>query len=293
MLGVDVGARLAHRLRHRRRARRARRRSGRADARRLSRDGHPDPGRSLRRHGGRRHGLAARARSSPASSSASPSASPRSSSRRWRRCRSSCSWRWCCSSGRGASSAAPGRSADEPLATAGRRQPDWRAARRGRLIGLDRAPPRACGDDLPRGLPLARALQGARHQHPHLRAVRAGLQPALRLYRHAVLRACGACSGSAPMAAACRSSKFGVPWFVGLPLGVVIAGLAAAVIGCFATRTRGIYFAMVTLALSQLVYYVVFQCRVADRRRERPARRQRAGRSTSSAAHLNLARPDA
>ena len=31
------------------------------------------------------------------------------------------------------------------------------------------------------------------------------------------------------------------------------------VIGWFATRSRGIYFAMVTLALSQVVYYVVFQ----------------------------------
>ena len=52
-------------------------------------------------------------------------------------------------------------------------------------------------------------------------------------------------------------AKFGVPWFIGLPLGVVAAGLAAVVIGWLATRTRGIYFAMVTLALSQVVYYVV------------------------------------
>ena len=55
--------------------------------------------------------------------------------------------------------------------------------------------------------------------------------------------------GPAPMSAASPIAKFGVPWFIGLPLGVVTAGLASVVIGWFATRSRGIYFAMVTLAL--------------------------------------------
>ncbi len=36
-------------------------------------------------------------------------------------------------------------------------------------------------------------------------------------------------------------------------------GLAAAAIGIVSTRTRGIYFSMVTLALAQLVYYVALQ----------------------------------
>ena len=49
-----------------------------------------------------------------------------------------------------------------------------------------------------------------------------------------------------------------MPWFAALPLGVLIAGLAAAVIGWFATRTRGIYFAMVTLGLSGRLH-IVFQ----------------------------------
>jgi branched-chain amino acid transport system permease protein len=72
-------------------------------------------------------------------------------------------------------------------------------------------------------------------------------------FGHAALFGLGAYGCGVPIA------KFGVPWFIGLPLGVVIAGVASVVIGWFATRSRGIYFAMVTLALSQVVYYVVFQ----------------------------------
>ena len=49
----------------------------------------------------------------------------------------------------------------------------------------------------------------------------------------------------------------------------------AALIGVLAIRTRGIYFSMVTLALAQCVYYVFYQADGLDRRRERPARRQR------------------
>jgi branched-chain amino acid transport system permease protein len=72
-------------------------------------------------------------------------------------------------------------------------------------------------------------------------------------FGHAALFGLGAYGCGIPIA------KFGVPWFLALPLGVAIAGVASVVIGWFATRSRGIYFAMVTLALSQVVYYVVFQ----------------------------------
>jgi branched-chain amino acid transport system permease protein len=72
-------------------------------------------------------------------------------------------------------------------------------------------------------------------------------------FGHAALFGLGAYGCGVPIA------KFGTPWFVALPLGMCIAALAAAVIGWFATRSRGIYFAMVTLALSQVVYYVAFQ----------------------------------
>ena len=52
---------------------------------------------------------------------------------------------------------------------------------------------------------------------------------------------------------------FGAPWYVGILAGVLIAVVIAAVIGGLATRTRGIYFAMVTLALSQCVFYIFYQ----------------------------------
>ncbi len=52
---------------------------------------------------------------------------------------------------------------------------------------------------------------------------------------------------------------YGIHWLPAIVIGVVIAGIGAAVIGALATRTRGIYFAMVTLALSQCVYYLVYQ----------------------------------
>ena len=49
------------------------------------------------------------------------------------------------------------------------------------------------------------------------------------------------------------------PWWAGVGAAVLAgAGLAAAM-GALATRTRGIYFAMVTLALSQCVYYAAYQ----------------------------------
>jgi branched-chain amino acid transport system permease protein len=52
---------------------------------------------------------------------------------------------------------------------------------------------------------------------------------------------------------------FSVPWYGAIPLGILFAGVAAAVIGALAVRTRGIYFSMVTLALGQCVYYIVFK----------------------------------
>ncbi len=53
--------------------------------------------------------------------------------------------------------------------------------------------------------------------------------------------------------------RYGLPWWAGLA-GSVLAGMAmAAAMGALAVRTRGIYFAMVTLALSQCVYYLALQ----------------------------------
>ncbi|WP_159010677.1 branched-chain amino acid ABC transporter permease [Bradyrhizobium sp. S69] len=51
----------------------------------------------------------------------------------------------------------------------------------------------------------------------------------------------------------------GLPWYAGIGLGVVGGLLMAAVIGVLAIRTRGIYFAMVTMALSQCAYYLFYE----------------------------------
>jgi branched-chain amino acid transport system permease protein len=52
---------------------------------------------------------------------------------------------------------------------------------------------------------------------------------------------------------------FGLPWYAAIAIGVVSGALMAAAIGALAIRTRGIYFAMVTMALSQCVYYLFYQ----------------------------------
>jgi branched-chain amino acid transport system permease protein len=51
----------------------------------------------------------------------------------------------------------------------------------------------------------------------------------------------------------------GAPWWVAIPAAIVLSAVVAAVLGALAIRTRGIYFAMVTLALSQCVYFLVYQ----------------------------------
>jgi branched-chain amino acid transport system permease protein len=51
----------------------------------------------------------------------------------------------------------------------------------------------------------------------------------------------------------------GLPWYAAIALGVVGGLLMAAVIGVLAIRTRGIYFAMVTMALSQCAYYLFYE----------------------------------
>jgi branched-chain amino acid transport system permease protein len=52
---------------------------------------------------------------------------------------------------------------------------------------------------------------------------------------------------------------FALPWYAAIGAGVVGGLLMALLIGVLAIRTRGIYFAMVTMALSQCVYYLFYQ----------------------------------
>lgn len=54
---------------------------------------------------------------------------------------------------------------------------------------------------------------------------------------------------------------WGVPTEVGLLFGVAVAALLGLVVGSLAIRRSGIYFAMVTLALAQMVYFFFLQAR--------------------------------
>jgi branched-chain amino acid transport system permease protein len=53
-------------------------------------------------------------------------------------------------------------------------------------------------------------------------------------------------------------ATYDVHWAPAVAGGIVLGGLIAFLIGLLATRTRGIYFAMVTLALAQCVYFLFF-----------------------------------
>jgi len=54
-------------------------------------------------------------------------------------------------------------------------------------------------------------------------------------------------------------AQHGASWWWAIPAAVAMAALVALAMGLLAIRTRGIYFAMVTLALSQCVYFIVYQ----------------------------------
>ena len=53
--------------------------------------------------------------------------------------------------------------------------------------------------------------------------------------------------------------RFGWPWWAALAAGTLGGMAVAAAIGALAIRTRGIYFAMVTLALAQCLYFIAYQ----------------------------------
>jgi len=65
--------------------------------------------------------------------------------------------------------------------------------------------------------------------------------------------------GIGAYAAGILIAQHSVVWWIAIPAAIIISALGALVIGALAIRTRGIYFAMVTLALSQCVYFLVYQ----------------------------------
>jgi branched-chain amino acid transport system permease protein len=53
--------------------------------------------------------------------------------------------------------------------------------------------------------------------------------------------------------------KTSLPLPIGLALSMIAAGTCALIIGYFCVRLTGIYFAILTLAFGQLMYYIIFQ----------------------------------
>ncbi|MDO9023399.1 branched-chain amino acid ABC transporter permease [Zwartia sp.] len=65
--------------------------------------------------------------------------------------------------------------------------------------------------------------------------------------------------GSAAYASGHAIKMWGFPTEVGLAFGVLVAGVLGLAMGALAIRRSGIYFAMITLALSQMVFFFFLQ----------------------------------
>jgi branched-chain amino acid transport system permease protein len=65
--------------------------------------------------------------------------------------------------------------------------------------------------------------------------------------------------GGAGYVAGYALKTLGLPFELGLILGVAAAGLIGLVMGLLAIRRQGIYFTMITLALAQMLYFVCLQ----------------------------------
>ena len=67
--------------------------------------------------------------------------------------------------------------------------------------------------------------------------------------------------GSAAYITAHTVKVWGFPPELGILAGAAVAALLGTVVGWLAIRRQGIYFAMITLALAQMVYFVALQAR--------------------------------
>ena len=91
-----------------------------------------------------------------------------------------------------------------------------------------------------------------------LRAVRLRLQPADRLWRAAVVRSCDV-SRHGRLCHRARAEGLGLSPELGILAGIAAAAALGVIAGLVAIRRQGIYFAMITLALAQMVYFIYLQ----------------------------------
>ena len=81
------------------------------------------------------------------------------------------------------------------------------------------------------------------------------------MYGHVGLLSFGhsALLGGGAYACGIALTRFGLPWWACILCGALAGTAIAFAMGALAVRTRGIYFAMVTLALSQVAYFGFYQ----------------------------------
>ncbi|PKO71214.1 MAG: branched-chain amino acid ABC transporter permease [Betaproteobacteria bacterium HGW-Betaproteobacteria-14] len=65
--------------------------------------------------------------------------------------------------------------------------------------------------------------------------------------------------GSGSYATGVVMVHYGWPWWLAIPAGITLAALIGLCMGYLVIRSRGIYFAMVTLALGQCVYFAFYK----------------------------------
>ena len=93
-----------------------------------------------------------------------------------------------------------------------------------------------------------------------LRAVCVRLQPAARLWRPAVVRARGLFRHG-ELLSAYSAKVWGLPPELAILAGTAMGAALGLLFGALAIRRQGIYFAMITLALAQMVYFFSLQAK--------------------------------
>ena len=133
-----------------------------------------------------------------------------------------------------------------------RRQPGARLGIRGAAGAIGRRCSLAGG--------AVRRLSGLPDEGAVLRAVRLRLQPAARLRRPAVVRPRRLLRRRPATSPAHAAKVWGLPPELGILAGTAAAAAArASSSALLAIRRQGIYFAMITLALAQMVYFFCLQ----------------------------------
>ncbi len=107
-----------------------------------------------------------------------------------------------------------------------------------------------------------RALSGVSDEGAVLCAVRLRLQSSDRLCRPGVVRPCAVISAGRAISRPMRPSPGDLPPELAVLTGTATAAVLGIIAGSLAIRRQGIYFAMITLALAQMMYLVALRVKL-------------------------------